>query len=95
MLVILARLALEAALGEPLPASALPGYDYTGEDRLFLTTPRQQAEKHQPLHVRAFLLTKTPPVPTPGNVYVIQTLQFTPVLEFIYDICITVLAGVL
>jgi hypothetical protein len=63
------QLALEAALGEPLPSHALPGYEYTGADRLFLTTPRQQAEKQRPLRIRAFLLTKAAPAAAPSLHY--------------------------
>lgn len=72
------RLVLEAALGEPLPAVAVPGFEYTGQERLFLTTPRQQAEMHQPLHVRSFLLTKEPPATPPSLHYRAMGEQHSP-----------------
>lgn len=48
---------LESALGEALPASALPPMEFSGKNRLFVPTARLSAEKGKQLTLRAVLLT--------------------------------------
>ena len=51
---------LEALTGKPLPASAKMPTTYSGEDRLFVMSPRGSALKTEPYNVTAVAFTKAP-----------------------------------